>query len=663
MTASTAHSRNRVILALLCGLAAATRLIGLDQTPPGLHFDEAYNALDALQVLEGNPAIFFEGNFGREPLFIYLLAGAFRLLTPSPAVIRGVAALAGTLAVPLTYGIGRMLFPQSRWPGLLAALVQAVLPWDLHFSRYGLRVELLPLLGNAAFLCLLLGRRRRQRGWFVLGGALLGLSLYGYMAARLLPVAALLWGLGALALAPSTEQRRLAVSLAWAALAAALVFAPLGVHFLQHPASFSLRAGQVLLKGDPGRFLGNALENASHWARAFLFEGDTNPRNNLPGAPALTPWLALPWLVGLLQPFGRRHRPPALFLVGWLAIMLLPSILTDYAPSFQRAIGAVPPLCLLVGLGLYRMGAWVTDRVGRAWVGSLLVAVVLVGNAGQSLHQYFVRWGQDNALYYAFDEGIYEIGEYMREATLAGEAVYLTPVRPDHATLHFLLRDVGGPHTFDGRLTFVLPPRTDTTVHYIVLTQEDQISPRKVTIFYPNAAEERLFADRDGNPYAAVLLGNEFGFVSHRLAPAEPATWETGIALLGLRIGQEEDDGPNTLRIDALWGTDEVQTEDYTVFFQLIGPFNPHTGTPLWAQSDSMPGAGTYVTTQWRPGEAVVDTHRLEIPQGLPDGEYQLIAGWYLLSTGERLRLTSPQPGTDHLVLGTLTASDGRLDH
>mgnify|MGYP001033614454 FL=1 len=660
MKASSSRLTDCSVIALVLAIAGAARLVGLDDVPPGLHFDEAFNALDALQVRQGNLALFFEGNFGREPLFIYLLAAAFQMFEPGPAVIRGAAAAAGTLAVPLTYGIGRLLFPQSCWPGLLAALVQAVLPWDLHFSRYGLRVELLPLLGSAAFLCLLLGWRRRRRAWFVLGGAFLGLSLYGYMAARLLPLVALLWGVGALALARPPERKSLAAHLALAALCAAIVFAPLGAYFLQHPASFGHRAGQVLLKGESAGFVEGALENTGLWARAFLLEGDANPRNNLPGAPALTPWLALPFLLGILPLARRRPRPETVFLLGWLGVMLLPSILTDYAPSFQRAIGAVPPLCLLVGSGLHRLAAWVTRRTGRTWVGSALAVVLLLGNAGQSLHQYFVRWGQDNALYYAFDEGIYAIGEYMRAVTRAGQAVYLTPVRPDHATLHYLLRDVDGPRTFDGRQTFVLPPGAAGPVHYVILTQEDDRSTDTVSLFHPDAVVERAFLDRDGNPYAVAMMGREPALASHRLRSVEPARWAEGMTLVGLRITEEKE--PHGLRLDALWSSDTEIGQDYTAFFHLIGPPNPESGAALWAQSDAMPGGGTYVTTQWRVGEIVVDRHWLAVPEDIPDGEFQLIAGWYLLATHERVPLLHPQPGQDHLVLGSFSAIDGDLD-
>lgn len=641
-------------------LAGVTRLVGLGSVPPGLHFDEAFNALDALGVLEGRTPPFFEGNFGREPLFIYLLAAAFGLFTPEPAVIRGVAAVAGTLAVPLTYGIGRLLFPGSRWPGLLAALVQVALPWDLHFSRYGLRVSLLPLLGSAALLCLLLGWRRGRWPWYLASGGFLGLALYGYMAARLLPLVVVLWGSVMLVSSERAGRTRLALRVGLLVLAATLVFAPLGAYFLEHPDSFGHRAGQVLVKGEASEFIAAAAENAWRWARAFVLEGDANPRNNLPGAPALTPWLALPWLVGVAQVARRGRRMSTGLLLAWLGIMLLPSVLTDFAPSFQRAIGAVPPLCLLVGLGLWRLGGLV-GALAPGWAGGAVVAVLLLGHTGQALHQYFVRWGEDNALYYAFDQGIYEIGEHMLQARLSGQSVYLSPVRPDHATLHFLMRDVGGPSTFDGRETFVLPPGGRGPVQYVVLMGEDHLALSKVRALYPEATEERVFRDRAGRPYAVALLGLETAFGSPSQVPRVTAEWEAGIGLVWVQA-QVRPPFINRVVFDLLWTTDRLQAEDYTAFVHLIGPLNPETGTPVWCQSDSMPGAGTYPTSLWRPGEIVVDSHLLEVPEQLPDGEYFIEVGWYLLSTGERLRLADPDPGGDRLLLGPLVLKDGRVE-
>jgi 4-amino-4-deoxy-L-arabinose transferase-like glycosyltransferase len=94
------------------------------------------------------------------------------------------------------------------------------------------------------------------------------------------------------------------------------------------------------------------------------------------------------------------------------------------------------------------------------------------------------------------------------------------------------------------------------------------------------------------------------------------------------------------LTLDLFWQAEEVLAEDYTVFVHLLGPYNPETGGPLWAQNDSYPLAGGHPTTRWLPGQVVVDRHRLEIPANTPPGTYQIEAGLYDARTGERLRVS-----------------------
>jgi hypothetical protein len=75
------HWRGAIALGLITTLAAFFRFWQLDAIPPGFHYDEAYEALEAWRVMTqpGYHPIFFPGNFGVEPMFIYLTSLAFRL--------------------------------------------------------------------------------------------------------------------------------------------------------------------------------------------------------------------------------------------------------------------------------------------------------------------------------------------------------------------------------------------------------------------------------------------------------------------------------------------------------------------------------------------------------------------------------------------------------
>ena len=174
----------------LLWLAALLRWMDLPHLPYGLWYDEAYYGLDALRVLEGHLTLFFPENNGREPLFIYLVAGAIAILGPTPYALRLTASMIGLLAVAATF---RMAWTLSRrWEvGMLSGILMAFLLWPLNLSRVGFRAGLFPL---AAALTLWsftrAARSGRGRDW-VIAGLIWGGGFYTYLAARMtiLPIA------------------------------------------------------------------------------------------------------------------------------------------------------------------------------------------------------------------------------------------------------------------------------------------------------------------------------------------------------------------------------------------------------------------------------------------------------------------------------------------
>jgi 4-amino-4-deoxy-L-arabinose transferase-like glycosyltransferase len=141
-------------------LGTGLRLIALDQVPPGLSHDEAYNGVTALEVwLLGRRDIFFEIYNGIEPLIIYWEALYLRLFGITPVAMRLVNVTAGLLTIPLTYALTRRLLASTesrsaQWGALLAALGVSLSFWAVFVSRLTLRAVTLPLLELPAFYCL-----------------------------------------------------------------------------------------------------------------------------------------------------------------------------------------------------------------------------------------------------------------------------------------------------------------------------------------------------------------------------------------------------------------------------------------------------------------------------------------------------------------------------
>ncbi len=130
--------------ALILVLAVLFRVLGLDQIPAGLSHDEAYDALNAIEIMAGARPVFFDSNNGREALFMYLVAGVFGLFGVGPIALRLVSALAGVLAVGLLFGFARRTY--GSMVALLAAGLMSVSFWPVFDSRVGLRASLLPAI-------------------------------------------------------------------------------------------------------------------------------------------------------------------------------------------------------------------------------------------------------------------------------------------------------------------------------------------------------------------------------------------------------------------------------------------------------------------------------------------------------------------------------------
>jgi predicted membrane-bound mannosyltransferase len=159
------------ILAIIA-VGAYLRFRNLGQIPPGLHFDEAANGMDGLNVWKGQLHIFFPANNGREPLFLYLVAVGVRICGNTAVAVRLPAAMVGTLAIAATYALGRGLF--RDWRALMAAGLVAVTFWTVTLSRISYRANTLLVLFPLWLLSFWRCRDRDRLAPYLLAGFMLG---------------------------------------------------------------------------------------------------------------------------------------------------------------------------------------------------------------------------------------------------------------------------------------------------------------------------------------------------------------------------------------------------------------------------------------------------------------------------------------------------------
>ncbi len=598
-------------------LAAAITLAGaflrfflLNRYPVGFYFDEAANLFDIFGLGPSFHPIYFPNNNGREPFFFYWAAIFVRPLLVSPYALRVAAAFLGVATVPAVYFcISQMLrkaegAQRDRRVAMFSSVVCAVLLFHVIFSRTGLRTISLPLFECLAFGLLWQAARLRSAWRFVLGGVLLGATLYTYTAARLLVAGVLVYAAYCLLF-----QRK---SLYWrgAALAVAggiVTAVPLAVYAAAYPAYFFQRTEGVAITD-----LATAGRNALAILAMFNLHGTDEALQNIPGLPVFDPVMGLLFLVGAVLCLSRLSRAPYVFALIWLVSIIPASAFSPRAPYYLRLTGLIPPAVFLAGLGLAHLPE-LLRRFRWAYVPS--IAVVLASGA-VTFHNYFQAWGDSGEAFYALMQDKVDGAAQVRSWIAAGDQVFLAPLYAQDWTYRFLTR--GWPiQSFEARDCTPLPP-----------------AGQAVTYVYP-------FFDREQPPLLLSHLGGnsrveeapnsrgEPNLIAIRLVPAPPSG--QALASFGGQIALESVVAPTgvlkpgeSIQLTLAWRALRQMDTDYTVFVHVDENVSHRR-----IQRDSMPCGASFGTSHWTPGERVLDYYSLPVPADAPDGAYTVTVGLY----------------------------------
>ncbi len=683
-------------------LAAFLRIWQLDSFPPGLYHDEAYNGLDALSLVQGktfpqfyegwelyaqeaydgNPPvptrfpIFFTGNYGREPLHIYLMALSIWLFGPTPFAIRLVPALAGVLSVFTTYLAAKAIFeigdwrldfrnrsPGFKWLGLIplyAAFFMTILYSAVHFSHFGLRMTLFVPAETLAVYFFWRGvnrtaiqerkdteapaaikpsreASRRHITWsFLIAGFFLGLGVYIYAAGRLLPLLFVafvpLW----------FAQDRVALRQHWRHLvlmaAVSLVTAlPLLLFFARYPYFFVFRISYVANKGlgtVEGRPFLTWLNNIGRVIRGLFWQGETHLRHNLPGRPYLDPIQAVLFVLSVGVNGRGWRNPRAQFLFLWLIVMLLPTIMSGDAPHFGRMSGAAPVVAIFMALGLASLGKLIQGKRLPAFfslspVTSHQVQFIIYALLAVSLfftgRDYFFRYANHPQLAADFYLPDWQLGQYAA-ARPPTTALYFTPTQEEMATIYFALADPARLRSYSGGQGLIPAGEEGQTAVYL-LHPASTLALAELQAFFPDG----IVAETRPNFIAFHVAAD----VPRLLVAKEAAvSFADTIILRGWSLDQSA----NALAVTLAWQGQSPMALDYTAYVHLLN----ETGE-LVAQLDRPPAG--YPTSDWRVGEIIQDSYRVPLPPDLPPGSYTLQTGFYhwptLAGLGETAVLTT----------------------
>lgn len=382
---------NRWALLLILLVAVCTRFYHLGSNPPALDWDEVslgYNAYSLLKTGQdeyGNswPLSIRSFNDYKPPLYAYLTIPSVAVLGLTETAVRLPSAIAGVVAVVAIYFIARELSRKSAFSqtfSLISALVLAISPWHLQFSRAAFEA-------NVALTCYLIAlatyfywrnQKNKQMIWLVVSATSAVAALYAYHSARLV-VPLLFLGLGLFDIKTLWQQKKqVIVSVLLAiTLVSPLLYISLRGHTSQrfstvsvftNPGEFSRESERIQryrqFKQDypvVGKFLYNQkvvygwiiLRNYfEHFNLDFLFlESDSNPRHHAYGFGLLY-LIELPILLfGVYQALnGKKVAAISICLITLVGPAA--SALTASTPHAIRGFMMLPGLVLFISWGI-----------------------------------------------------------------------------------------------------------------------------------------------------------------------------------------------------------------------------------------------------------------------------------------------------------------------
>lgn len=371
-------------------LSAVVQFASLRTNPPGFFLDESSIAYNAHTIStsgrdehgEAWPLFFRAFGEFKNPVYIYLLAGVFRLTGPGILSARILSATLGLLTV-LLLGLLAIRITQSNSTALLFSLLVLLTPWTFELSRLVLEVAIYPF-ALALFLLAVWNAAGKER-WSAteictLAGTL-ALLTYSYSIGRLF---APLLAFGLIVFV--NRRRLLSVLLTWIAFAVALI--PLLIFHARHPGALTGRF-QYLSYIKPEttsvqiarEFTRHFLANLNPW-RLFVSEASmTNELVHVFGPPAMLTITALLAIVSLIFLFKRQKIDAwwRFVFYGLVATVVPASLTTDNFHMLRLAPFAIFMLVLTIPAL-----QWLTEPGGRWKRAALLATVVMIGAQGLS---------------------------------------------------------------------------------------------------------------------------------------------------------------------------------------------------------------------------------------------------------------------------------------
>ena len=628
--------RRIALVALIILSAFVLRVYQLDAQ--SLWYDEGLSAY--LASLPLADTIAQSAATDHPPLHALILNVWMRLAGPSEFPVRFGSVVFGTLAVALTYALGRRT--GGHRTGVIAAALIAIAPiavWYAQEARgYSLLVTLM-LIATLAFLRLMEGDQR-LRVWLAYTLACAGALYTHYFAA--FPIIALnIVFLLRIAYSVSRHATRNAQHAIrdWllAHFTIVLLFLPwLPNAIAQAASNATYFPGRVIWQtvvSDTWHAFSNGEfpltpPTGLFWS-ALILIGVFSITPTLPharprkGILALICLFVVPLFLMSLLAWDKPKFAPRYLLPSLPAFVALAAIGVDTLLRFRTkllAVIALVPILLIPAVDTLSLSRLYSDpNVARPDMRAVVAyvdandapgdAIVLVGGHQAPAFQYYYRGPGD-----------------------------IIPLPPD------LLPAVQSP--LDARVGTQLADIAKTHPRaWLVLWQNDIADPTDIVLseLLSNAARLPVLQ----NFHQVSLLLFDLSGAQFAASPQVPldVAFTDPIRLAGYNLASDTVTAGQDVKLDLYFESSGSIERNYQVFVHLIGPDGV-----IVAQDDRIAGADSYPTSVWASGTLMRNSFAMRVPAGTPAGTYRVIAGLY--DTAGRLSVSG---GGDSIEIAAIS--------
>lgn len=429
------------------------RFYKLDNIPPHLRNDEAALGYNAYSVLttghdeHGNfmPILFQSFGDWKPGLYIYSIIPFVEVLGLNELAVRLPSALAGLITVYIIYLITFQIFSSKRI-SLIAAMLVAISPWAIAFSRGGWEANLsltLTLAGIYFFLKTLSNPR-----FFILSVISFALTFLTYHGAKISSPLVLF----SLSIVYWKEITRLKKSFLISSLILGLLISlPIIFSFFDgkltriNYLSITNLSAPKYVQADPlfaiyhNPFITNIRNSLGHWSEyfsitTFFIKGDNNPQHTAPNTGAFIILDLLFLILGLFKIINLKFTKEVKFLLLWMITAPISSSLTIESANFVRILPFFIPLTMVMAVGVNSLHESFISKVSNKLHFSIFILLSYLVLYVVFLDSYFIHGPKKNG---AWQYGYKQIVQKVNTLKSGYKKIYVTD-GPDTPYIFFL---------------------------------------------------------------------------------------------------------------------------------------------------------------------------------------------------------------------------------